>query len=161
MYIFIINFLINFNKRIPAINLMYPKLIIIVLLFLISLSFSNYTNEDDIANVSKSNKIEIHFFKGKKPIGYSTTNKTQVSFFKDLIAKGKNTPNLKCDTTGEIIYLKGKQRLLKIYFSTRQSGSKLSSGAMIYTINSTTITSGLTYNTGMFINEIFYRLNRD
>lgn len=140
---------------------MYTKLIIIVLSFLISLSFSNYENESDIANISKSNKIEMHFFKGKKPISYSTTNKTQVSFFKDLITKGKNTPNLKCDTTGEIIYLKGKQRLLKIYFSTRASGSKLSSGAVTYIINNNTITSLTTYNTGMFIDEVFYRLNQD
>lgn len=144
----------------PAINLMYPKLII-VLSSLILLSFSNYKQEDDIADISKSNKIEIHFFKGKKPGFYSTTNKLQVFFFKDLIKKGKNTPNLKCDTTGEIIYLKGKQRLLKIYFSTRASGSKLSSGAVTYTINNTTITSLLTYNTWMFIDEVFYQLNRN
>nr|WP_221284779.1 hypothetical protein [Mucilaginibacter sp. SP1R1]MBB6150852.1 hypothetical protein [Mucilaginibacter sp. SP1R1] len=118
-------------------------------------------NHDDVANISKSNKIGIRFFKGKKPIVYSTTNKTQLSFFKDLIKKGKDTPNLKCDTTGEIIYFKGKQRLLKIYFSTKESGSKLSSGAATYTINNNTITSLLAYNTGMFIDEIFYRLNRD
>jgi len=92
---------------------------------------------------------------------YSTTGKTQISFFKELIIKGKNMPNLKCDSTGEIIYLKGKQHLLKIYFSTRASGSKLSSGAVTYKINNNTITSFTTYNTGMFIDEIFNQLDRN
>jgi len=42
---------------------MFFKLITIILISLISLSFFNYKYENDIAHISKTNKIEIHFFK--------------------------------------------------------------------------------------------------
>lgn len=87
-------------------------------LLLSILGFSSSTN------ISGVNKIEIKFYKGKKPLTYFTTDKDIVDAFKEMIVKSNNTPTVKCDTTGEIIYLNKNKILLKAYFSTFATKSK-------------------------------------
>jgi hypothetical protein len=129
-------------------------------LLLILLNISSQSNKIGPLDFTNANKIEIRFLKAKKLFSYTATNKDHLAFFKNLIKKGKERHGLKCDTTGEILYLKNDKILLKIYFSTRVSGSKYSSSAMVYTINNHINTSLLTYNTGMIIDEEFYRLQK-
>jgi DNA-binding MltR family transcriptional regulator len=107
-------------------------------------------------NFSKADKIEIKFYKGRKQLAYSTTDKNIVDAFKELIVKSKNNPTAICDTTGEIIYLKNNQRLLKVYFSTHATKSKYRHPGIRYN----NITSLMTYRAGMDLDEIFYNLNK-
>jgi hypothetical protein len=77
-----------------------------------------------------------------------------------LIKNGKNKESLKCDSTGEILYLHDHHQLFKIYFSTRITGSEFTTDAITYTMNNNIIHYALTYNTGMDIDDIFYKLNK-
>jgi hypothetical protein len=107
-------------------------------------------------NLSKLNKIEVIFYKGKKSLTYSTADKNIVDAFKDLIVKSKNSPTVICDTTGEIIYLNKNKTLLKVYFSTYAIKSKYRSSSIRYN----NISSFMTYSAGMDLDEIFYNLNK-
>ena len=119
-------------------------------LFLFILGFNTNTN------FSKVDKIEIKFYKGKKPLNYFTTDKNIVDAFKELIVKSKNNPTITCDTTGEIIYFNKKQALLKVFFSTSATKSKYRHPVISYN----NISSIMTYKAGMDIDEIFYDLNK-
>ena len=107
-------------------------------------------------NISKADKIEIRFYKAKKPLTYSTTEKNIVDAFKELIVKSKNNPTVKSDTTGEIIYLNKNTTLLKVYFSTHATKSKYKSPGISYN----NILSSMTYRAGMDLDEIFNNLNK-
>ena len=65
------------------------------------LSFNLYAQTD----MSGTNKINIIFYKGKKPLNYLTSNKIIIDACKHLITNSKNTTAVKCDTTGEIVCL--------------------------------------------------------
>jgi len=121
-----------------------------ITLLLFILSFNVNTN------LSKVNKIEIKFYKGKKPLTYPITDNNIVNAFKEMIVKSKNNPELICDSTGEIIYLNNNKTLLKVYFSTRATNSKYRSSYITYN----NISSLMTYRAGMDLDEIFYKLNK-
>jgi len=116
------------------------------------------TQINKIPNLNEVSKIQIRYIKlGKQ---FTITNKETIGFFKDLVKNARNKEGLKCDSTGEVIYLNSHQQLFKIYFSTRITGSKFTKDAITYNINNRATYSLLTYNTGMSIDEIFYKLNK-
>jgi hypothetical protein len=113
---------------------------------------------NNIPNLNEVNKIQIRYIKSGKQ--FTITNKETIGFFKDLIRNSRNKEGLKCDSTGEILYLSSHQQIFKIYFSTRITGSKFTTDAIAYAINNRATYSLLTYNTGMSIDEIFNKLNK-
>ena len=107
--------------------------------------------------LEKVNKIELHFFKARKQTTYNTSKKIELSFFKDLITKSKNDSHIVADTSGEILYLIDNRKVLKVYFSTKITGGKLN--CISYKSNHQPVVSGLIYNVGMMLDEIYHQLN--
>jgi hypothetical protein len=77
-----------------------------------------------------------------------------------LILKAENKINLKCDSTGEIKYFKNKSEVFTAYFSTSQTGSKYTDGAVVFRVNGEIKIALLNYGSGMLINEVFYNLQK-
>jgi hypothetical protein len=127
-------------------------------LFLLLLHYPVHSESLMPLDFTKADKIEIHFKNNRKQLKYVTTGKNHLSFFKDLIIKSKNNSNLKCDTTGEILYIKDNQLIFKVFFSTHITGSKFRSSTITYTIDNHPTTSLFTYNAGMVIDELYYKL---
>ena len=127
-----------------------------LILLIALLSFS--TIDRDGPSYLKANQMEVRFFKGQRFI-YKTSDKNHLSFFKEMVTKSKNDLHLKCDTTGEIIYLKNNKPLFRVYFSSKITGSKFKNSSVTYSINGQSFTSLITYNAGMILDEIFYNHN--
>ncbi|MDB5286535.1 MAG: hypothetical protein JWR05_1484 [Mucilaginibacter sp.] len=111
-----------------------------------------------IIKVKHANKIEIKF-KGRPTYIYKAT-KQDALYLKDLILKAENKINLKCDSTGEIVYFKNEAPILKVYFSTLQTGSKYKDGAVVFKLNGEIKIALLNYGSFMLINELFYNLQK-
>ena len=137
------------------------KIIIFVTMLMCLLSKTHAQNSTLKKELKGINYIEIHFFKLNKTLLYRTKKSIDIQYLTDLITKAKNDPTLQCDTTGEIIYFKGKTALFSAYFCTRETGSKYNSTGVVSFKNSTNkMKALLNYGTGMLINETYYQLNK-
>jgi hypothetical protein len=133
------------------------------LIFLIIGLFSSNPFAQRLAisdKVKQANLVEIHFLKGKKPSVYKTKRAIDLTYLKDLITEAKNNPSLKCDTTGIIIYFNNNIELAKVYFSSKDTGSKFRTGAVILKSGDKNIISLINYGTGMLLDEKFYSLKK-
>ena len=109
-----------------------------------------------LEKIRQADDIEIHFLKKKQPCIYRTTRKIDLHHLKTLVTGATNNPELRCDTTGIIIYFKGNKKLAEAYFSSKGTGGRFS--AVTFRDRGGTVTSLLNYGTGMLLNEEFYRL---
>ncbi len=122
---------------------------------LIFLEVSYIAQKPNTNKLEFANRLEVNFLKGKVIAPFVLKDKSSISIFKELIRAPKKNANLKCDTTGEIVYFNNKTELFKIYFSTRISKSKYKSPAIIVQ----NATSMMSYRVGMYLDEKFYQFN--
>jgi hypothetical protein len=112
----------------------YLQLILTIVLFPLLLGGFHPKDQSLTPDFTKADKIEVHYFKPKSI--YITYKHYDLLFLKALITKAKNNPDLHCDTTGEIIYLRNNVQLFKVYFCTRETGSKYNStGAVTFKLD--------------------------
>jgi hypothetical protein len=71
----------------------------------------------------------------------------QMDIFKELI-NGKEEKHLSSDTTSKLLYFKGDTFLLKAYFPTPGSGSKLETGVVTYFFKPDIYKTLITYRAG-------------
>jgi hypothetical protein len=102
------------------------------------------------------NGAKIHF--NARNETYHTSRKSDLIFLKKMITEAHNSPELTIDTTGYIEYFRNNQLILTAYFSSRNTGGKSTTGAIVFKIGSKTIKSLLNYGSGMLIDDKFYRL---
>ena len=138
---------------------MQTAAIFIILCYSQFIHFFNY--DIHVPNIRQTNAIKICFFKAKKPFVYTTKNHKHLIFFNSLVKQtllnNKSVNNEMLDTTGEIIYLKNRLPIFKVYFSTQITGSKYNLNQIAYTSKHQNFTNHLSYNIGMMIDEIFYK----
>jgi hypothetical protein len=107
--------------------------------------------------LGKTDKVEIQYFALSDTVSQILKDPKQIDIFKELII-GKEEKHLSCDTTGRLLYFKGDTLLLKTYFSTPGTGSKLETGVVTYFFKPDIYKTTFTYRAGMSIDEYFYDL---
>jgi hypothetical protein len=104
-------------------------------------------------------KIQLKFFNHGDTLAEAITDQTEINIYKELIT-GKRDPKqkIKCDSTGEILFLSKKEVILHAWFSSRASGSKYDKACVTYSVEPDTYSSALTVRSGQDIDDYYYKL---
>ncbi len=140
-------------------NITINKIAMPILAFFLFVPIGHAKDSSIENKLNNITRVEIHFFKGKQRKVYKSNKKMDLLFLKELITKAKNNTDLRCDTTGEIIYFENKVQVFKAYFCTKATGSRYD-GSVTFKTNNQKITSLLNYGSGMLIDEMYYQLQK-
>jgi frataxin-like iron-binding protein CyaY len=101
----------------------------------------------------------LKFFNHGDTLAEAITDVTEINIYKDLIT-GKRDPKqkIKCDSTGEILFLSKNEVVLQAWFSSRASGSKYDKACVTYSVEPDTYGSALTVRSGQDIDDYYYKL---
>jgi hypothetical protein len=104
-------------------------------------------------------KVQLKFFNHGDTLTEAITDETEINIYKDLIT-GKRDPRqkVKCDSTGEILFLSRNDIVLQAWFSSRASGSKYDKACVTYSVEPDTYGSALTVRSGQDIDDYYYKL---
>ena len=104
-------------------------------------------------------KVQLKFFNHGDTLAEAITDVTEVNIYKDLIT-GKRDPKqkIKCDSTGEILFLSKNDVVLQAWFSSRASGSKYDKACVTYSVDPEHYGSVLTVRSGQDIDDYYYKL---
>lgn len=104
-------------------------------------------------------KIHLKFFNHGDTLSETITDQSEINIYKELI-NGKRDPKqkIKCDSTGQILFLANKEIILNAFFSSRASGSKYDKACVTYSVEPVHYGSALTVRSGQDIDDYYYKL---
>lgn len=104
-------------------------------------------------------KVQLKFFNHGDTLAEAITDQTEINIYKELIT-GKRDPKqkIKCDSTGEILFLCKKEVILHAWFSSRATGSKYDKACVTYSVEPESYGSPLTVRSGQDIDDYYYKL---
>lgn len=104
-------------------------------------------------------KVQLKFFNHGDTLTEAVTDETEINIYKDLIT-GKRDPKqrVKCDSTGEILFMNKNEVILHAWFSSRASGSKYDKACVTYSVEPDNFGSALTVRSGQDIDDYYYKL---
>lgn len=104
-------------------------------------------------------KIQLKFFNHGDTLSEIITDQSEVNIYKELI-NGKRDPKqkIKCDSTGQILFLSKNDVILNAFFSSRASGSKYDKACVTYSVDPEHYGSSLTVRSGQDIDDYYYKL---
>lgn len=104
-------------------------------------------------------KIHLKFFNHGDTLSETITDQSEINIYKELI-NGKRDPKqkIKCDSTGQLLFMNKAEIILNAYFSSRASGSKYDKPCVIYSVDPDNYGSALTYRSGQDIDDYYYKL---
>jgi len=104
-------------------------------------------------------KVQLKFFNHGDTLTESITDQSEINIYKELIT-GKRDPKqkIKCDSTGQILYLSKNDIILNAWFSSRASGSKYDKACVTYSLEPDNYGSALTVRSGQDIDDYYYKL---
>jgi hypothetical protein len=104
-------------------------------------------------------KVQLRFFNHGDTLSEAITDQSEINIYKELIT-GKRDPKqkIKCDSTGQILFLTKEEIILNAYFSSRASGSKYDKACVTYTVEPEIFGSALTVRSGQDIDDYYFKL---
>ncbi|HEY8894507.1 MAG TPA: hypothetical protein VIM79_06815 [Niastella sp.] len=104
-------------------------------------------------------KVQLKFFNHGDTLAEAITDATEINIYRELIT-GKRDPKqrVKCDSTGEIVFMSKNDVILHAWFSSRASGSKYDKACVTYSVEPNTYGSALTVRSGQDIDDYYYKL---
>lgn len=104
-------------------------------------------------------KVQLKFFNHGDTLIEAITDETEINIYKSLIT-GKRDPKqrVRCDSTGQILFLSQKDIVLQAWFSSRASGSKYDKACVTYSAEPDTYGNPLTVRSGQDIDDYYYKL---
>jgi hypothetical protein len=104
-------------------------------------------------------KVQLKFFNHGDTLSESITDPSEINIYKELI-NGKRDPKqkIKCDSTGQLLFLNKEEVILNAYFSSRASGSKYDKPCVTYSLDPENFGSALTLRSGQDIDDYYYKL---
>ncbi|MBO9201477.1 MULTISPECIES: hypothetical protein [Niastella] len=104
-------------------------------------------------------KVHLKFFNHGDTLSESITDQSEIKIYKELI-NGKRDPKqkIKCDSTGQILFLTGNDIILNAYFSSRASGSKYDKACVTYAVEPDNFGTALTLRSGQDIDDYYFKL---
>lgn len=104
-------------------------------------------------------KVQIQIFTDGDTLTQTITERGGILIYKEII-NGKKEANLKCDSTGKILYYVKDSLRLEAYFSTPSAGSRYDTPTLVYFLKSDIYRTRFTYRAGMGVDEEFYQLKK-
>ncbi len=103
-------------------------------------------------------KVQLKFFNHGDTLSEAITDQSEIKIYKELIT-GKRDPKqkIKCDSTGQILFLAKDDVILNAYFS-RASGSKYDKASVTYSVEPDIFGSALTVRSGQDIDDYYFKL---
>ncbi|HEX6426152.1 MAG TPA: hypothetical protein VF008_00650 [Niastella sp.] len=104
-------------------------------------------------------KIHLKFFNHGDTLSETITDQSEINIYKELI-NGKRDPKqkIRCDSTGQILFLTKEEIILNAFFSSRASGSKYDKACVTYSVDPFNYGSALTVRSGQDIDDYYYKL---
>ena len=104
-------------------------------------------------------KVQLKFFNHGDTLSEAITDQSEINIYKELI-NGKRDPKqkIKCDSTGQILFLIKDDVILNAYFSSRASGSKYDKACVTYSVEPDNYGSALTVRSGQDIDDYYFKL---
>ena len=104
-------------------------------------------------------KVQLKFFNHGDTLTEAITDQSEINIYKELIT-GKRDPKqkIKCDSTGQILFLIKDDLVLNAYFSSRASGSKYDKACVTYSVEPDIFGSALTVRSGQDIDDYYFKL---
>jgi hypothetical protein len=104
-------------------------------------------------------KVQLKFFNHGDTLSEAITDQSEINIYKELIT-GKRDPKqkIKCDSTGQILFLTKDDIVLNAYFSSRASGSKYDKSSVTYSVEPNIYGSALTVRSGQDIDDYYFKL---
>jgi len=104
-------------------------------------------------------KVQLKFFNHGDTLTESITDQSEITIYKELIS-GKRDPKqkIKCDSTGQILFLSKNDVILNAWFSSRASGSKYDKACVTYSLEPDNFGSALTLRSSQDIDDYYYKL---
>ena len=104
-------------------------------------------------------KVQLKFFNHGDTLSETITDQTEINIYKELI-NGKRDPKqkIKCDSTGQLLFLTKNDVILNAYFSSRASGSKYDKACVIYAVDPDNYGTALTVRSGQDIDDYYFKL---
>lgn len=104
-------------------------------------------------------KIHIKFFNHGDTLAETITDQSEITIYKELInGKSDAGQKIKCDSTGQIIYVSKKDVIMQAWFSSRASGSKYDKACLTYAVETGHYGAALTPRSGQDIDDYYYKL---
>ncbi|WP_205513697.1 hypothetical protein [Longitalea arenae] len=132
------------------------------LLTLVSCSSITHKNKGKkyFADLLKDvDKIQLKFFNHGDTLAETITDASEINIYKELINGKRDTKQkIKCDSTGQIIYISKNEIVLQAWFSSRASGSKYDRACVTYADATDHYGSALTLKGGQDIDDYYYKL---
>lgn len=104
-------------------------------------------------------KVQIQYFNQGDTFTRTLTKQVYIDIYKEVI-NGKQKSDLKCDSTGRILYFIQDTLRFEAYFSTPSTGSKYEEGVVTYFLKPDIYKTLFTYRAGMGIDEDFYKMTK-
>ena len=104
-------------------------------------------------------KVQLKFFNHGDTLSETITDQSEINIYKELI-NGKRDPKqkIKCDSTGQIMFLTKEDVILNAYFSSRASGSKYDKPCVTYSLDPENYGTALTLRSGQDIDDYYFKL---
>jgi hypothetical protein len=104
-------------------------------------------------------KVQLKFFNHGDTLSETITDQSEIEIYKELInGKRDRKQKIKCDSTGQILFLSKNDVILHAFFSSRASGSKYDKPCVTYSVEPEHYGSALTYRSGQDIDDYYYKL---
>ena len=104
-------------------------------------------------------KVQLKFFNHGDTLSEAITDQSEINIYKELIT-GKRDPKqkIKCDSTGQIMFLTKEDVILNAYFSSRASGSQYDKASVTYSEDADNFGSALTVRSRQDIDDYYFKL---
>ena len=104
-------------------------------------------------------RLQLKFFNHGDTLSKIIADPQEINIYKELIT-GKRDPRqkIKCDSTGQILFLQKGDLVLSAWFSSPASGSKYNKPSVAYGIDPDHYSALLNYRSGMDIEDYYYKL---
>ena len=104
-------------------------------------------------------KVQLKFFNHGDTLSETITDQSEINIYRELIS-GKRDPKqkIKCDSTGQILFVTNEGIILNAFFSSRASGSKYDKPCVTYSVDPENYGSALTGRSRQDIDDYYYKL---
>jgi len=105
-------------------------------------------------------KVQIQFFVQGDTLTQTLTKKHQLDIYKQVI-NGKQTSDLKCDSTGRLLYFVKDTLRFEAYFQHHRQEVSLRTAVLHNYLKPDIYKTLFTYRAGMGVDEYFYQLRKE
>jgi hypothetical protein len=104
-------------------------------------------------------KVQLKFFNHGDTLTETIADDYELGIYKELInGKRDAKQKIKCDSTGQILFLHKDALVLSAWFSSPASGSKYPRASVSYSEEADHFGTWLTYRSGVSIDDYYYKL---